>query len=96
MLDGHIPRVNERLLAVCYVLARSCWKQGKLLEWTFQEDVDAAYCYSAIVEHTYIRSDGLTVLLLLSQPSYELNDDSISEQLRQEGIWWQHYVSELL
>jgi len=36
------------------------------------------------------------MLSTLLQRSYDLNDDGVSEQLRQESIWWQHYVSELL
>jgi len=35
-------------------------------------------------------------LMSLLQLSCDLNDDSVSEQLRQENVWWQHYVSELL
>jgi len=38
----------------------------------------------------------LVYMLQLSPSSLDLNDDSVSEQLRQESIWWQHYVSELL
>jgi len=44
----------------------------------------------------YVLSRCWFLRTLSLQASYDLNDDSVSEQLRQEGIWWQHYVSELL